>query len=421
MTDQPETAPCPFHEMMERFNPLEETDAVRLAAFYTRAHEEAPVFYSPKLDAYVISRHADVLSALKDHERISRTGSQPRRRKYVAEALAVLEQGVPMLANALIFVDPPLHTRLRKVVADAVTPRRMASLAPVVRATAHRMVDSVIAKGGAEFMSWFAFPFPVAVVSELLSFPAEDHPKIRVWVDDFMRWSSSPNLDAEEQVACARSVVALQRYLMSTLEERKASPKDDLVGDLLRSVDAGPAGMSMEEVLDNVALLIIGGYHTTALALGNGIYRLLSERARWEALCAEPALAPTTVEEILRYDGIGEGIPREAKEDVEIGGVLIEKGSKLHIANIGAHFDKEVFPNPTEFDMRRENASRHTTFGYGIHYCVGAPLARLEMRIALEVLAERLPGLRLGPEEEQKRVEDTLHLAFSHLPVAWDV
>ncbi|MDE9366708.1 cytochrome P450 [Luteipulveratus sp. YIM 133132] len=293
---------------------------------------------------------------------------------------------------SLLELNPPDHTRLRRVAAPAFTPRRMASYEPSIEKQVHTYLDSAARQGRFDLQRTLAAPLPIMVISELLGIPDADS-------DTFMRYGTALGkaLDGIGSMRHAHQAFgakqALEQMFTRLLAEREADPRDDLLTML-----AGEKGSGIrpEEMLPLCQLLLVAGFETTVNLIGNAVHQLMRHPEQWRMLADDPSLAPRVVEETLRYDPPVQFTSRVALQDNEIGGHPFRSGEWLITVIGGANRDPEAFARPDEFDITRTDGSDHLAFSAGVHYCVGAPLARLEAEVALRVLAERMPGLRLA-------------------------
>ncbi len=365
---------------------------------FAQIREETPVFYYPEMDLWVVARYDDVSALLRDHKRFSSVDAMIRTARLPADVVEILRGAGEGQAVSMISVDPPEHNRLRGFAQKALTPRRVAVLEESVRATVNQLVDGFVGQGEAELIKQLAYPLPMRVICRLIGVPDADADQVNLWCDDVMEmlFGFPPH---ERLLECARSQVAYRSYLGTLVDQRAAAPQDDFTSDLIHAVLAGEQQLSRAEVISMLAGLVMAGYETTVNALGNLLYNLLREPARWQAILDDPGLIPGAVEENMRFDGTGVGLFRRAAEDVTLSGVTIPAGALVYVLFGAGNHDEAQFPDPETFDLRRENARQHLGFGLGVHYCIGAPLARLEMVVALQVLRERLPGLRLAPED----------------------
>ncbi|MGP4000487.1 cytochrome P450 family protein [Streptomyces sp. 8N706] len=290
----------------------------------------------------------------------------------------------------MLNADPPHHTRLRKLVAKEFTPRRVEALAPGVQRITDELLDAMLAEPGgrADLVKSLAFPLPMSVICELVGVPFLDRASFRRWSDDAL---TSPDLDTRREATAAAS-----EYLTGLLEQKRQRPGEDLLSALIRTTDEDGDRLSAEELLGTVWLLLVAGHETTVNLISSGVLALLRHPEQLAALRADFSLIDNAVEEMLRYDGpVETPTYRFTTEPVDIGGTVVPGGGELVLVAVAdADRDPLRFPAPERFDIRRD-ARGHLAFGHGIHYCLGAPLARLEARIAIRTLLERCPDLAL--------------------------
>jgi cytochrome P450 len=312
-------------------------------------------------------------------------------------------------------MDPPDHSRLRRLVAKAFTVRRVEALRPHVREIADGLLDRMVEQGApADLVEEFALPLPITVICELLGVPYEDRAAFRTWSDAALSTTSLPPETIQEYIQ------NLHDYMAGLVAKRRAQSTDDLLGALVRARDEEDRLTEDELVRMGVGLLI-AGHETTASQIPNFVYVLLTHPDECARLRAEPALIPRAVEELLRYIPLGAsaGFPRYATEDVELGGVLVRAGEPVLAVMASANRDGEVFDDPDALDLAREE-NPHVGFGHGVHHCLGAPLARMELQVALDALVRRLPGLRFAvPEDELPWKSGMLVRGLTSLPVTW--
>ncbi|MEC3980398.1 cytochrome P450 [Amycolatopsis sp. H20-H5] len=294
--------------------------------------------------------------------------------------------------NSLLENEPPAHTRLRRVIAGAFGRGHVQRLRPMVARFATDMVDgladAIRADGEADLLTHLAQPLPVAVIAELLGVSDEDRPRLVPWSNAIVKMYEF-DLPEKARDAAERAAAEFVEYLRSLAEKRAAAPGDDIISDLLRSE------LTPDELVATAVLLLMAGHEATVNVIGNGVLALLTHRAQWERLIAEPALLDLAVEELIRFDSPLQLFERTATEDVEIGGFTVARGEKIGALLGAAARDPAVFAEPDVLDIAH-TPNAHLGFGMGIHYCVGAPLARVEIAAALAALTSRLPGLRLA-------------------------
>ncbi|MFE0026031.1 cytochrome P450 [Amycolatopsis sp. NPDC059021] len=352
--------------------------------------------------AWLATRYADVRFVLGDRRfsRAAATGRDEPRATPGQVGAGFLDQ------------DPPDHTRLRTLVAKAFTVRRVESLRPRVRSLADALLDGMIAGGSpADLVENFALPLPVAVICELLGVPSDDRPRFQVWSDALLSTSS---LTAEEYQANREE---LRAYIGAHAAKRRATPADDLITALIEARDLHDR-LSEQELIDVSIAILVGGHETTATQIANFAYALTEQPERYAELCAAPERIPAAVEELLRYVplGIGAAFARYATEDVEVGGVLVRAGEPV-LASVGsANYDSLRFDEPEVLRFDRAD-NRHLGFGHGLHHCLGAQLARLELQEAFGALMAKMPRLRRAGEIEWKT--RMIVRGPRTMPVAW--
>jgi len=343
------------------------------------------------LGPWMTATHATAESILRDR----RFSSSPvHQRGYRPPAYPADDPGTGLPSADLLTMDPPDHTRIRRLVSGAFTPRAIAGLEPQIREIAGRLLAQADAGAGFDLIDSLAFPLPIAVICRLLGVPAEDQARFRAWGHDVAA-SLDPQTNRAAEARSHSSELALAAYLNDLVEKRRAEPDDTILSALITAEEEGDQ-LSSDELVSTALLLLVAGFETTVNLIGNGTVALLGERAQWERLREEPALIPAAVEELLRYDSPVQMTARTATEDVEADGTLIRQGTPVIVAIGGANRDPAVFDQPDRLRIDRPDASRHLSFSFGIHHCLGAALARLEGRIALEELTSRYPGLELA-------------------------
>ena len=386
------------------------------------SRRERPVFRCPALGAWVVTRYADVADVVSDGARFSSADALKPLGGVCPAAQRVLEDGYGLdELRPIVSLDAPDHASLRRVVASAFTPRRVAGLEPRIRALADGFVDGFAAEGEVDLVARFAHPLPLTVIMELLEIPPADREAIKGWADDrvALMWGG---LSDDEQVRCARSYVDFQAYLGALVDDRRAHPGDDFVSDLATAVTPEGRRLERSEVVGQLTSVASAGHETTTNLIAMGVRLLLADRPQWEALCADPGLAAAAVEETLRFDGPAKTMPRTTTADVEVGGVRIPAGERVLPMFTSANRDETVFPDAGRFDIHRPRPEHpHLGFGRGQHYCAGAGLGRLEGRVALEVLARRLPGLELEADAPLCFRPNTVIRSLRSLRLRWDV
>ena len=377
------------------FDPLAAEQRAHPYDLLADARERAPVFHAERFGFWVVTRHEDVLAVLKDGETYSsRDALTSSPVELPSEVRAVLGEGWPEMP-VIVDTDAPLHTRIRGLVTKAFTPRRVAGMQPTIERVATELIEAIEADRRADIVGSFAWPLPLAVVGDMLGVPREDLPRLHQWSVQWLRLKQ-PGATLEQQCEWARGTVELQRYFMELLDRRDAEPGDDLTSALLAAARELDPPLSRDAVMGVPLDLVVAGHVTVTRAIGNALVLLLGEPGRAAELRADPALVPAAVEEILRLESPAQGLFRTTTREVTLGGVSLPAGARLMVHYASANRDEAVFACPADYDPRREGLSRHVAFGKGVHFCIGAPLARLELGVALPMLLDRLPGLRLA-------------------------
>ena len=360
---------------------------------YARLRGRCPVAHLASrggLRSYVVTGYEDAKAVLAD----PRLHKDPRTLPPSPQRDGMARIFEAPLSRHMLTADPPEHTRLRRLVSAQFTVRRTELLRPRVQQIADELIDVFAAKGEADFVHDFAAQLPTLVIAELLGVPAEDRSRFRRWADELLRPPGDPSRDSAEEQFTA--------YVDAQIARKRAEPADDLVSALVAGRQE--ERLSEAELRGTVFLLLIAGYETTTNLLGNGMLALLRHPDQYALLRARPDLVPNAVEEFLRYDApVERSSLRMAAEDLEIAGTPVPEGSIVMAALMSANRDGRVFEEPDRLDITRpvHGAGTHLAFGHGIHYCLGAPLARLEGQVAFETLMRRLPRLELAVPADQ--------------------
>ena len=356
---------------------------------YTRVRQRGLV-RSP-LGAFVAADHATVAGILRDR----RFSSSPvHQRGYRPPSYPPADPRAGLPAGDLLTLDPPDHTRLRRLVSDAFTPRAVAALEPWIREVTVRLLADADGAAGFDLIDTLAFPLPIAVICHLLGVPAEDQAQFRAWGHDVAA-TLDPQTAAAAQAQSRAAEVALIGYLQDLVRERRANPDESILSALIAAEEEGDR-LNSGEIVRMALLLLIAGFETTVNLIGNGTVALLGDQDGWDRLRQDPAQVPAALEEMLRYDSPVQLTSRTATEEVEVGGSVIAAGRTVLVSVGGANRDPEIFERPDEFLIDRPDPGRHLSFSLGLHHCLGASLARLEGRIAIEELTRRYPALELA-------------------------
>ncbi|WP_428539074.1 cytochrome P450 [Rhodopila sp.] len=375
----------------------------------------APVFKAP-LGRWFLTRYEDTVTLLRDR-RFGRGYHDPEAMQRRFGPTAMAEPAVVELTHMMLMRDPPDHTRLRGLVTKAFTARRIEALRDSIQQLTDRLVDKVAERGGMDLVRDLAFPLPVLVICELLGIPEADRQR-------FVTGSSSggallnptPPTRAELDRANAGSVES-SAYFEALFEQRRRDPQDDLITQLVQAEEAGDR-LTTAELRANVSLLFGAGHETTVNLIGNGFYSLLRHPEQWRILRDDPTLVTNAIEEVLRFESPVQGVGRTASEPVELGGVALARNDIVVALVGGVNRDPAVFDDPEHFDITRKDL-RPLSFGGGIHFCLGAQLARIEAAVVFETILRRLPDLRLTDPDHPKWRPSFVLRGLTELPVAW--
>lgn len=357
---------------------------------------------------WLATRYEDVRTVLSD-PRFSRAlavgRDEPRVRRYTGDGSTILS------------LDPPDHSRLRRLVSKAFTMRRVEDLRARAQEIADDLVDRVLAAGPpTDLVDDFALPLPITVICELLGVPVEDRQDFRVWSDAFLsttRYTEQEVLD---------NVAAMRRYVAGLIVQRRVAAQDDLISGLVAARDEDDR-LSEDELLSLIQAILIAGHETTATQIPNFVYVLLTHPAQLAELRSDLDLVPRAVEELMRYVplGAGAGIARYAAEDVTLSGVTVHAGEPVVASLPSANRDPAIYPEPDRLDLHRQTPAPHVGFGYGPHHCLGASLARMELQVALRTLLTRLPELRFaGTDDDVTWKQGLSTRGPEHLQLTWD-
>jgi cytochrome P450 len=382
------------------FNPFQPEFHADPYPFYRRLREQDPVHQTP-MGFWVLTRYDDCVAALRD----------PRfGREEFQQMLAAVYGGADSdrLPRSMLFRDPPDHTRLRGLVSKAFTPRTIEAMRDHIQEIVDRLLGRALAEGGMDVIEDLAYPLPVTVICEMLGVPVADHASIRGWSADIARSLDAIGLPSDASIGERGRVArhALADYFRALVPVRRARPQADLLSGLLAAEEQGDK-LTEPEVIAMCLLLFIAGHETTVNLIGNGALALLRHPDQLARVQAEPTLVPNAVEELLRYDSPVQRTARITTADVEIDGRPIAKGAMVITALGAANRDPAQFADPDRLDVTRRDV-RHISFGYGIHFCLGAPLARVEGQIALGTLLRRAPRLALAEPSPEWRESSVL-------------
>jgi cytochrome P450 len=370
---------------------------------FARLRAEDPVHWSPAMKAWIVTRYADVRQVALNNKQISADRLTPFFRTNPEYQRGSIDSLVRYLNHWMVFRDPPDHTRLRRLFNKAFTPTSVEALRPNIEDIVAHLIDAMLAKARrgetVDYIADFAYPLPASVIMDLLGVPRADLKIVKLWSDDIALFIGTAQVAGNKYLRAEAGAKAMSGYFRDLVEARTREPRADTISKLVLARDENDA-LTTDEIIGTCILLLFAGHETTTNLIGNGFYYSMKHRGQWERLVADPSLSAPAIEEYLRYDGPSGALARVASADLELGGKTIRGGQRVFAFMNSANRDPEAIDDPESFDIGREQ-NPHLTFGYGIHFCLGAPLARLESQIATQRLVERLPRIRLAGGEPE--------------------
>ncbi|MFJ5774960.1 cytochrome P450 [Streptomyces sp. NPDC093094] len=367
---------------------------------YAELRAQGRVIHYAPTGQWLVPHHADVSALLRDrrlgrtyqhrftHEEFGRSAPPPEHEPFHT-----------LNDHGMLDLEPPDHTRIRRLVSKAFTPRTVERLGPYIERLAAELVDRLVGAGGGDLLTDVAEPLPVAVIAEMLGVPEADRAPLRPWSADICgMYELNPSQETAQKAV--RASVEFSGYLRELIAERRKEPGDDLVSGLIAAHDEGDR-LTEQEMISTCVLLLNAGHEATVNATVNGWYALFRNPGQLEALRADHTLVPSAVEELMRYDTPLQLFERWVLDDIEIDGQVVPRGAELALLFGSANHDPAVFADPGRLDLARKD-NPHISFSAGIHYCIGAPLARLELAASMRALLDRAPTLRLAADPERK-------------------
>jgi cytochrome P450 len=395
-------SPSPFATPAYKANPY---------SYYEQLRREAPVYKTAMpngTEVWVVTRYEDVLDGLKDGRLVKDIRNARGKTFWEMLGLGAI-RGKNMLRT-----DPPDHARLRSLANEAFQPKYVRELRPRIVEIANHLVDKVQSAGKMEFISDYAFPLPITVISEMLGVPSKDHDRFRKWSGNLINSGAL----SSERPRLTPDLAQMVQYVRKVVADHRKHPQDDVVTQLIEAEDKGDR-LSDTEVVSTVVLLLVAGHETTVNLIGTGMLALLLNPEQLEKLRQDRSLLKPAIEELLRYVNPVQMVNRYAAEDVEIAGQKIPRGAHLVLVLGAANHDPSYASEPDRLNLSRDD-SKHVAFGQGIHYCLGAPLARLEGEIAFTTIFDRLPNIRLAAPPESIEWRPAVELrGLSALPVSF--
>jgi len=418
---EPVTSPaaptsCPMHKT---WSPLDDdyvTDPYPIASALRSAH---PVFYAPTVGCVVVTDMADVEAAFSDHETFASTNVQDPVFPLSPEARKILSaedfDPVAVMSNR----PEPDHGRIRRYTRQGFSNRRINTLDPYVRRRAHELIDAMITMGPpAEFVASFAFPLPGETIFRFIGFPESDDETLKAWCGDRKAFSWGRPTPAQ-QVEIAENMLAYWRYCRDFTAHKRRHRGDDFASELIGAHEADPDDLSYREVESIIYGLSFAGHEAVTALICNTLMCLLPRRDTWTAIRENPTLIPNAIEEVLRFNSSQIAWRRITTRDTTIAGVDVPAGTTIFLNFASANRQDDIWDSPDDFDIRRSNASQHISFGKGVHYCLGAKLAKFEVQTVTEILTQRLPSLRLEEEQDLAYFPNITFRGPTELHVTW--
>lgn len=384
-----------------------------------RLREEDPVYWSDAIGGWILTAYNDIIVSFKDTEHFSNENRLGKAIAYLtSEKRADYKPFEEHWAiKSLLHSDPPDHTRMRTIVTRELTAKVVEQMKPRIQETVDGLIDAVLAKGRMDVVSELASPLPISVIAQILGVPGPDRHLFRVWADSMLAFQGVNKPDEQDLALAQKTIMEMRPYIRDMIEDRRRNPREDLISKFA-AAEAEGGRITEPELISTCGTLFIAGQETTIALIANTIYTLLSHPDQLDLLRQNPELLASTLEESLRFGSPVPRQPRVMKGDAELRGKKLRKGEMVFQMLNAANRDPTLFPDPDKFDIRRTN-NRHIAFGNGIHFCVGATLARAEAFIAVSTAIKRLPNLRLADEKpdwnlekRNSRVLNTLNVQF---------
>lgn len=383
--------------------------------FYDQLRSQEPVLWDDFFKGWICGTYTEVAAALHD----SRLGAQRVTSNQELEELGLAELA-PLyfpLTNQLLFIDPPKHSRLRGLIAKVFTSRRVDLMQAYLQKIVDQMISEAVEQGTMDVIRDIAYPLPVTVIAELLGVPATDRAQLKKWSDDYASMLGSFQYIPDNPEETLHSLNDMNNYFLAIIREYRQHPQDNLLSDLILAQEQGKH-LDDDELIANCILLLAAGHETTTNLIGNAILTLLKHPDQLMLLRQRPELITSAIEEVLRFESPAQYTVRKARADLELGGQTIKKDQAIILLMGAANRDHRRFVHPDRFDIQRTN-NKHFAFGHASHFCIGAPLARQEGKIAVMTMIERLPNLRLENNQVNWRENKNLR-GLASLPVTFD-
>ncbi len=383
---------------------------------YHQMREHAPVYWSDAWGCWMLTRYEDITWTLQDYQTFTSLGRLTASMDLPEPLWERVEPLVRHYSQGLINVDPPDHTRMRKLVHMAFTPRAIRKMRRYIEDIVDRLIDEQIERGQMDVIWDFSYPLPVTVIAEMMGIPVEDHAKFKQWSREIVAFMATPKPTPEILLGSQDALLAMQQYFRDIYAKRRRDPQDDLITALVKAELEGEK-LTEEEMVSSCVTILIGGHETTTYLIANGMYVLLQHPDEFRRLLDNPDLAESATEEFLRYEGPFQRNRRIATRDVAIGDKTIKKDQLIMQFLGAANRDPAQFADPDALNITR-SPNKHLAFGYGPHFCLGAPLARLEAPVAFRGLLARLKHIRLAHDDLEWN--SALFRGLKSLPIAFE-
>ena len=403
---------------MDQFDQVLNSEAFNQNPYplYHQMRAEAPVYWSDAWGCWMLTRYEDITWTLQDYQTFTSLGRLTATMDLPEPMWEKVAPLVRHYSQGLINVDPPDHTRMRKLVHMAFTPRTIRKMQSYIEDIVERLIDEQVERGEMDVIWDFSYPLPVTVIAEMMGIPVEDHPNFKKWSGEIVAFMATPKPVPEILLKSQDALLSMQQYFRDIYAKRRGQPEDDLISALVQAELEGEK-LSEEEMVSSCVTILIGGHETTTYLIANGMYALLQHPDQFRRLLEDPELAEAATEEFLRYEGPFQRNRRIATRDVRIGEKLIKKDQLIMQFLGAANRDPAQFSDPDALDIAR-SPNKHLAFGYGPHFCLGAPLARLEAPVAFRALLRRLKDIRLAADNLEWNT--TVFRGLQTLPIRFE-
>ncbi|MGH2609341.1 MAG: cytochrome P450 [Tepidiformaceae bacterium] len=387
------------------FNPFDPAFLEDPFPFYRMGRQAMPVMFIEPMGLWIAFGYNECVEILKGHNSFSSHWPAPEG-----------EQSGGSMLNS----DPPDHTRLRGLVSQAFTPRMVEQLEPRIRQITTELLDAIAERSEADIVDALTYPLPVIVIAEIMGIPAEDRARFKYWSDEVVKQLGPPSVEGDAQVD-QQVMGEMEAYFTDIIAQRRVEPKSDLVSGLVAAADADGSKLTTQELLEMMLLLLVAGNETTTNLIGNAIQEFMEHPDQLALVQADPSLLPGAIEETLRHNSPVQSTVRRIAQPLELGGQQLGAGAEVLVLLGSANRDEAVYPDAEVFDIRREQTPRHLAFGLGVHFCLGAPLARLEAKVALEEFLARIRNFERTDDRMLPRVPTFIMRGVRELPIKYTV